>query len=452
MNPLPYIRPLLVCVLLMTGCVRLPDLSLARRAAAAGDRETARWHLEELAARGYAVAWTDLGDMAREHDARRAAYCYRQALAGDPRAPLRLGRLLAENRGLDPDGFDTVRQRLLAAVGRGDDRAYRTLIRMYAAHPDLAGRTDVDQAITAARAGGVAAAEYGLVLWYQGLGTSGGHLEEIEAVCGRNLDRIPSCNTDLARAYILSGRRQALERLWRDVAHRYRAGRLSAEVVEAVADTLAGQDADPARVRAAMTLYQQIAGTVPRALVRQARLLLRYPFLADQGQLPALVQRISGTDPDQANLLMGRIYFEGRQVPRDPARAEQCFLAVADRLPTAAYYLGRMYARGDLGRPDHRRALTYLLAAARSGMARADLALAVMFIRGRGIRANPVYALAFASLAAGQELERAVELRDRLWQAAPPDQKRQAVFLLEQERAWRRGDHLLKLSAREVVK
>ncbi len=438
MRFLAHAWTLLVYALAVSGCVRVPDFSLARRAAAEGDQETARWHLQELAGRGYAAAWIDLGDMARPHDSRRAAHWYRQALGRDPRAALRLARLQVAEGILDEEGLRALEQELLEAAARGNGEAFRLLVRMYASRPDLYRRTDVDRAIAAARAAGVAAAGYGLVPWYRGNGTFGEHLPEIKAACQQNLEFVPACFADLARVSVLSGSREGLDRLLREVTQRYHDGRLSAEEVVAVADTLAEEDAGPGLAKDALALYGAVAGEDTRAMVRQARLILRFPFLAEPGRLLALVKQIRQKDPDQGNLLMGRIYYEGRQVPRDPVRAEQCFLAAAGRLPAACYYLGRIYGRGYLGRPDHRRALAYLLAAARSGVARADLALAEMFVRGRGIRANPVYGLLFASLAADRGLARAVDLRDRLQQAASPDQKQQAGFLLEQEEAWRR--------------
>jgi len=444
--------PLLVCLLLAAGCVRLPDLSLARRAAADGDRETARWHLQQLGRRGYAAAWVDLGDMERDADRRQAVFWYRQALDRDPRAALRLGRMLAVDNRMPADDFFTVQRLLLAATGRGDGRAYQTLVSMYAAHPDLVRRTDVDRAIAAARSGGVPVPEYGLVTWYRGSGTCADHLQEIEAICRRNLDRVPACHADLVRVMLLGDRRRALERLLQQVQQGVGNGVLDPAVAVDVADTLVAERVDPGLAKSALALYAAVTPAEPRALVRQAHLIMNYPFLARPGRLLSLARQLRTVDPDQGNLLLGRIYFEGRQVARNPLRAEQYFLAVAHRLPAADYYLGRIYARGYLGRPDHRQALALLLAAARSGEARADLALAEMFVRGRGIRANPVYGLVFSSLAAGQGSVRGAALRDRLRQVATPKQRRQAATLLEQEQAWRKAGHPLQAYATEQSK
>ncbi|WP_316677891.1 hypothetical protein [uncultured Tolumonas sp.] len=103
-------------------------------------------------------------------------------------------------------------------------------------------------------------------------------------------------------------------------------------------------------------------------------------------------------DP-QASYLLGRLYLEGRRKATDPVLAEKMLKAAAD-LPEANYLLGRLYLSGLLtGTPQIQQGVDLLVQAARQGHARADEALAIAFHNAPGVKANPVYAWVFSSLA-----------------------------------------------------
>jgi alginate biosynthesis protein AlgK len=137
----------------------------------------------------------------------------------------------------------------------------------------------------------------------------------------------------------------------------------------------------------------------------------------------------------QAELLTGRLYFDGKRVPADPVLAEKYFLKARAVLPAADYFLGEMYYRGYLGKSDPQRALEYLLSAARRGHAKADYALAEMFWTGKGIQRNPVYALSFATLAAEAAADdiKFQTLHSSIAGTANPMQQNQAERLRQQE-------------------
>jgi len=68
--------------------------------------------------------------------------------------------------------------------------------------------------------------------------------------------------------------------------------------------------------------------------------------------------------------------------------------------PQAAYLLGQLYLSGLLtGTPQIQQGVNLLVQAARQGYARADEALAIAFHNAPGVKANPVYAWVFTSLA-----------------------------------------------------
>nr|WP_321271585.1 hypothetical protein [uncultured Tolumonas sp.] len=111
-----------------------------------------------------------------------------------------------------------------------------------------------------------------------------------------------------------------------------------------------------------------------------------------------LLQLQQQGDP-QASYLLGRLYLEGRRKEADPVVAEKMLKAAAD-LPEANYLLGRLYLSGLLtGTPQIQQGVDLLVQAARQGHARADEALAIAFHNTPGVKANPVYAWVFTSLA-----------------------------------------------------
>ncbi|WP_320152091.1 hypothetical protein [uncultured Tolumonas sp.] len=111
-----------------------------------------------------------------------------------------------------------------------------------------------------------------------------------------------------------------------------------------------------------------------------------------------LLQLQQQGDP-QASYLLGRLYLEGRRKAADPVLAEKMLKAAAD-LPEANYLLGRLYLSGLLtGTPQIQQGVDLLVQAARQGYVRADEALAIAFHNTPGVKANPVYAWVFTSLA-----------------------------------------------------
>ncbi|MCY1305178.1 Alginate biosynthesis protein AlgK [compost metagenome] len=159
------------------------------------------------------------------------------------------------------------------------------------------------------------------------------------------------------------------------------------------------------------------------------------------------LQRASDAGEPRAELLLGRIYYEGRLVPQDPAKAEQHLLKAVATEPSANYYLGQIYRRGYLGEVDPDKALDHLLSAARSGHASADFALAQLFSQGRGIQPDLVNAYLFSQLAVQAGKPEAPAYSTQLAQQLSPAQRTEAQKRLEEERQFRGGSTMLRATA-----
>ncbi|ESW41173.1 hypothetical protein O164_01945 [Pseudomonas taiwanensis SJ9] len=128
----------------------------------------------------------------------------------------------------------------------------------------------------------------------------------------------------------------------------------------------------------------------PASWVSLAQLVYDFPELGDTDQLMAYIDKGREAEQPRAELLLGRLYYEGKTVPADAAKAEELLQAAADAGEVSAhYYLGQLYRRGYLGNVEPQKAVDHLLAAARGGQNSADYALAQLFSEGHGIRPQP---------------------------------------------------------------
>ena len=93
--------------------------------------------------------------------------------------------------------------------------------------------------------------------------------------------------------------------------------------------------------------------------------------------------RVDAASLPRAELLLGRLYYEGKLVPQDPHKAEEHLRKAAPSEPSANYFLGQLYLRGYLGEVYPQQALDHLLSAARNGQINADFALALDRVQAR---------------------------------------------------------------------
>jgi len=136
----------------------------------------------------------------------------------------------------------------------------------------------------------------------------------------------------------------------------------------------------------------------------------------------------------RAELLLGRLYYEGKLVPQDPHKAEEHLRKAAPSEPSANYFLGQLYIRGYLGDIYPQKALDHLLSAARNGQINADFALAQMYSQGKGVIPDPVNAFVFSQLALPKNTPQATELARLVEQQLQPAQRTRAEQLLREER------------------
>ena len=142
-------------------------------------------------------------------------------------------------------------------------------------------------------------------------------------------------------------------------------------------------------------------------------------------------------DQPRAELLLGKLYYEGKWVPADAKAAEAHFEKAVGKEVAADYYLGQIYRRGYLGKVYPQKALDHLLTAARNGQNSADFAIAQLFSQGKGTKPDPVNAYVFSQLAKAQDTPEANDLAAQLEAPLTPEQRAQGQRLVQQELAAR---------------
>lgn len=159
---------------------------------------------------------------------------------------------------------------------------------------------------------------------------------------------------------------------------------------------VAGFGAALVALPASATTFQQGLQAIDRADYRTAH--QAFEPLAKRGDIDAHYE-------------LGKLYLDGKGVPKDESRALGHFEAAARPWavrathkrghPDAQYHAGVMYRDGVGTVPGARKAYEYLRASARQGHASAKLALSAMYLNGTGTKAEAGQAYVWARLAAG---------------------------------------------------
>ena len=166
-------------------------------------------------------------------------------------------------------------------------------------------------------------------------------------------------------------------------------------------------------------------------------MLYDFPELGDVDTLMEYLENGRAADQPRAELLLGKLYYDGKWVPADAQQAQAHFQKAVGREVAADYYLGQIYRRGYLGQVYSQKALEHLLTAARNGQNSADFAIAQLFSQGKGTQPNLLNAYVFSQLAKAQNTPQATELAQTLEAQLPPAQRAEAQRLLQQEQAIR---------------
>jgi alginate biosynthesis protein AlgK len=431
----------LAVAIALTGCAGLPDQRLANEALKNGDTALAEQNYRQLADLGYSDAQVGLADIAvQSGDPQRikeAEATYRAAAETSPRAQARLGRLLASKPGATEAEHHEAEDLLKKAFASGDTSSLTPLAMLYLQYPHSFPNVNAQQKISEWRAQGYPEAGLAQVLLYRTQGTYDQHLDEIEKICKSALNTVDICYVELATVYQKRGQAEQRTALIEQMKSAYALGRVGAQRVDSVARVLGDASIGTPDEKTAQQLLEQVAPGYPVSWVTLAKLLYDFPELGDVDKMMEYLDNGRAADQPRAELLLGRLYYEGKWVPADSFKAEEHMKKAATGGELSAhYYLGQIYRRGYLGQVYSQKALDELLIAARGGQNSADFAIAQLFSQGKGTLPNPVNAWVFSQLAlqAPEPTPAATELAQQISTALPPEKLATAQRLLQQEK------------------
>ncbi|MDU9038401.1 alginate biosynthesis TPR repeat lipoprotein AlgK [Pseudomonas corrugata] len=425
----------------LAGCAGLPDQRLANEALKRGDTALAQQNYQQLADLGYSEAQVGLADIQVDsrdpEQMKKAEATYRAAADISPRAQARLGRLLVAKPGSTEAEKHEAEGLLKKAFANGEGNTLIPLAMLYLQYPHSFPNINAQQQISQWRSAGYPEAGLAQILLYRTQGTYDQHLDEVEKVCKAALATTDICYVELATVYQKRGQPEQQAELLKQMQAGHSRGVVSAQRVDSVARVLADASLGKTDEKTAQSLLEDIAPGYPAAWVSLAQLLYDFPELGDVDKMMQYLENGRAADQPRAELLLGKLYYEGKWVPADAKVAEAHFQKAVGREVAADYYLGQIYRRGYLGRVYSQKALDHLLKAARNGQNSADFAIAQLFSQGKGTKPNPVNAYVFSQLAKVQNTPQAIELAQTLEAQLPPEQLAQAKRLLQQEQAIR---------------
>nr|WP_314618659.1 alginate biosynthesis TPR repeat lipoprotein AlgK [uncultured Pseudomonas sp.] len=429
----------LTAAMVLAGCAGLPDQRLANEALKRGDTALAERNYKALADLGYSDAQVGLADIKVSSgdpaQFKQAEATYRAAAATSPRAQVRLGRLLVAK----PDSTQAEREEaeklLKSAAAQGESKTLIPLAMLYLLYPQSFPNVNAQQQIDQWRAAGYPEAGLAQILLYRTQGTYDQNLDKVETLCKQALATMDVCYAELATVYQKRGQTDQQAALLEQLKAGYARGTVPATRVDNVARVLADRSLGQTDEKTAKALLEHIAPANPASWVSLAQLLYDFPELGDTDQLMAYIDKGRAAEQPRAELLLGRLYYEGKAIPADAEKAQQHLQAAADAGEISAdYYLGQLYRRGYLGDVEPQKAVDHLLSAARGGQNSADYALAQLFSEGHGIRPEPTNAWVFAQLSQANPTPQSAELLQQLDQQLTPQQRSQAQNLLAQEK------------------
>ncbi|WP_177433325.1 alginate biosynthesis TPR repeat lipoprotein AlgK [Pseudomonas sp. Sample_14] len=436
---------LMVCSLALAvslaGCAGLPDQRLANEALKRGDTATAAQNYQQLADLGYSEAQVGLADIQVDSrdpaQMKQAEATYRAAASVSPRAQARLGRLLVAKPGSTEAEHHEAETLLKKAAANGEGNTLIPLAMLYLQYPHSFPNINAQQQIDQWRKSGYPEAGLAQVLLYRTQGTYDQHLDDVEKICKAALNTTDICYVELATVYQKRGQAEQQAELIKQMQAGYSRGTVTAQRVDSVARVLADSTLGKTDEKTAQALLEPIAPGYPASWVTLAQLLYDFPELGDVDQMMKYLDNGRAADQPRAELLLGKVYYEGKMVPADAKVAEEHFQKAVGREVAADYYLGQIYRRGYLGKVYPQKALDHLLTAARNGQNSADFAIAQLFSQGKGTKPDPLNAYVFSQLAKAQNTPQADELAATLEAQLPPERLPEARRLLQQEQASR---------------
>jgi len=160
-------------------------------------------------------------------------------------------------------------------------------------------------------------------------------------------------------------------------------------------------------------------------------LMLMSRGMAAASDAPNLVEvRQAAEQGDaEAQFNLGKMFYEGKIVPRNYVTAAAWFKKAAEQGNAAAQNsLGAMYASGQGGSKDYRQAVAWYEKAAGQGVVAAQTNLGYLYANADGDLKSEVSAYAWYSVAANQGYENAVMGRDLAAYHLTSEQRIQAII------------------------
>lgn len=276
---------------------------------------------------GYTEAQVGLADIwMQSPDAeqlKQAEATYREAAKTSPRAQARLGRLLASKPGATEAELHEAQALLQQAFANGDASSLTPLAMLYLQHPQSFPQINAQQQISQWRAAGYAQAGLAQVALYRLDGTYDQHLDEIASICRQALSANDSCYVELATVYQKQGNTQQQAELIQQLQSAYSRGSASAQKVDGVARVLADATLGTPDPDTAKSLLERIAPAYPAAWVSLAQLLYDFPDQGDVAQLQEYLDNGRAADQPRAELLLGKLYYDGKWLTPDAQKPKR---------------------------------------------------------------------------------------------------------------------------------
>lgn len=440
--PIKAITLAVASVIAMEGCSSIPDMGLANQAKMTGDYNTAVAHYSELSNEGYTDATRLLGDTYLQQGSPDASSLaeksYRKAandkdLKRRTYAQLRLAKLLTKKENASDAELKEAEILFQLAYKEGEDAVLPLLVQLHMAHPHLWPQANIESIIQEARKRKLPDANLALLVMYKQQGLAESHINQMTELCEQVLKQVPGCYPELTEIYLKTNNNDALDALLSSAHAQYKAKEIKPSMVYRVANMLTKNTFSESRLALADKTYLSIENEYPKALIARIRLRLDNPHFSNAEDTLELLTQAKDQQIPEAELLTGKLYYDGKLVPLKPLIAEQNLLKVSGQFAAADYWLGQIYLKGYIGRPDLPKALEHLLLAARNGSTKADYALAEMYSGGKGVRSNNSYAYLFARLSENPNSEKSTLLISSLEQTISPDEALQSDILLADE-------------------
>ncbi|VFT54669.1 alginate biosynthetic protein AlgK [Pseudomonas aeruginosa] len=166
------------------------------------------------------------------------------------------------------------------------------------------------------------------------------------------------CWYELATVYQMQGNAEKQKVLLEQLRAAYKAGRVPGERVDSVAGVLADGELGQPDPQTARRCWKRSRRATPRPGSAWPKLLYDYPDQGDLEKMLGYLKNAQDAAQPRAELLLGRLYYDGKWAPQDPRKAERHLLKAAASEPQANYYLGRSTAAASSARSIRRRPST----------------------------------------------------------------------------------------------